>query len=387
MNTNMNYYEMLDVDRTATEAEIKKAYIRKIRIYSNETHPVEFQALTKAHKTLSDPAARKEYDKAGSRDPHYDRLLAEVDEQMGKENYYRAIDLCDEILRKYHKDADARVYKGYAFMNLNRIHEAHQVANRLRVDEPDNPEYLELSATIYFNEKNYYKASDLFNRLTNLEPNVSSYFLRLSNCYFHLGKIREATQALERKVSRGVTIDDYRLLSELYFGYVNQNDYQGSARALNQIKALPQNESEKRAVIELLIDDCADLSQSYSGFNDLIGAVRVLNNRTYADVNQWLDNIGRHDGNHARHEVNAGHQESAATTYDQSYNEVADGGDGRGSVLVSIIIGIIASIIFTPIVGIIVGFVYYFHAENIKAFLTCAVYIIIAIAIMGFFFF
>ncbi|WP_456279026.1 J domain-containing protein [Bacillus sp. AK128] len=57
-----NYYKVLGLSETATDADIKKAYFKKIRQFPNETHPVEFQLLTKAYKILSDQEQRTHYD-------------------------------------------------------------------------------------------------------------------------------------------------------------------------------------------------------------------------------------------------------------------------------------------------------------------------------------
>ncbi|MEH7235770.1 J domain-containing protein [Bacillus sp. JJ1562] len=57
-----NYYKLLGVAETATDIEIRKAYIKMIRQFPNESHPEEFQLLTKAYKTLSDKEQRSYYD-------------------------------------------------------------------------------------------------------------------------------------------------------------------------------------------------------------------------------------------------------------------------------------------------------------------------------------
>jgi len=60
----MNYYEILNIDRSATDADIKKAYRR----LAAKHHPdrggdtKKFQEIQAAYDVLSDPAKRAEYD-------------------------------------------------------------------------------------------------------------------------------------------------------------------------------------------------------------------------------------------------------------------------------------------------------------------------------------
>ncbi|HEX7515620.1 MAG TPA: DnaJ domain-containing protein, partial [archaeon] len=68
---NRDYYEVLGVDKTATEAEIKKAY-RKLAL---KYHPDvcadkseaedKFKEITEAYETLSNPSKRSTYDRVG----------------------------------------------------------------------------------------------------------------------------------------------------------------------------------------------------------------------------------------------------------------------------------------------------------------------------------
>lgn len=65
---NTNYYNVLGVDKAATQNEIKKAY----RDLSKKHHPDKggdqeiFAQISEAYEVLSDPAKRKEYDETGT---------------------------------------------------------------------------------------------------------------------------------------------------------------------------------------------------------------------------------------------------------------------------------------------------------------------------------
>ncbi len=63
-----NYYEILGVSKTATQAEIKDKYRKLARQYHPDLHPNDeecakkFKEINEANETLSDPEKRKKYD-------------------------------------------------------------------------------------------------------------------------------------------------------------------------------------------------------------------------------------------------------------------------------------------------------------------------------------
>jgi DnaJ domain len=69
--TGKTHYQVLDVDPSAGEDEIKKAYKRLARIYHPDLNPKRprsaedrFKQLQAAYDVLSDPALREEYDRS-----------------------------------------------------------------------------------------------------------------------------------------------------------------------------------------------------------------------------------------------------------------------------------------------------------------------------------
>ena len=88
-----NLYSLLGVDKTATNAEIKKAYRRLVFVYhpdKNKTDPdagSKFANITRAYKILSNPDSRRIYDETGDYDDE-DEGKINIAETL---NYFRKI--------------------------------------------------------------------------------------------------------------------------------------------------------------------------------------------------------------------------------------------------------------------------------------------------------
>lgn len=76
----IDYYNVLGIDKNATEADIKKAYRKQARKYHPDVNPDDknaahkFTEVSEANEVLSDPEKRKKYDKYGKDWKHADQF-------------------------------------------------------------------------------------------------------------------------------------------------------------------------------------------------------------------------------------------------------------------------------------------------------------------------
>jgi curved DNA-binding protein len=74
----IDYYKILEIEKNATDADIKKAYRKLARKYHPDLNPNDatakkkFQQINEANEVLSDPEKRKKYDKYGKDWQHGD---------------------------------------------------------------------------------------------------------------------------------------------------------------------------------------------------------------------------------------------------------------------------------------------------------------------------
>jgi curved DNA-binding protein len=86
----IDYYKILELDKSASEADIKKAYRKLARKYHPDLNPndqaakVKFQQINEAHEVLIDPEKRKKYDQYGKDWKHSEEFEKSRQQQQNR---------------------------------------------------------------------------------------------------------------------------------------------------------------------------------------------------------------------------------------------------------------------------------------------------------------
>jgi len=111
-----NYYDILDIPRSATVEEIKRAYRRLARKYHPDVNPGDklaeekFKDVSEAYEVLSDPVKRQQYDRFGqylrqggfqSNRPPSRETMGDMPEEVDFSQYGDFQEFVDQLLGKF----------------------------------------------------------------------------------------------------------------------------------------------------------------------------------------------------------------------------------------------------------------------------------------------
>ncbi len=89
----IDYYKILEINKNATEADIKKAYRKLARKLHPDLNPNDkdaqgkFQQINEANEVLSDPEKRKKYDQYGKDWKHADQFEQQSKQQQSNQHF------------------------------------------------------------------------------------------------------------------------------------------------------------------------------------------------------------------------------------------------------------------------------------------------------------
>lgn len=118
-----NYYEILGIQKNATQDEIKRAYFKKVRMHSPEKDPENFKLIREAYDVLSNENLRRAYDAK----EYQDKAKKEIEEAiklMEAHAFERALAILQKLMGGEIRLAICYVLMASCYIRLNLLDKA-----------------------------------------------------------------------------------------------------------------------------------------------------------------------------------------------------------------------------------------------------------------------
>jgi hypothetical protein len=240
----MNYYQILGVNEEADLREIKKAYARKIREFSPETHPEEFNKLREAYEILSSENKKAEYDAHIQYGDEIQTLLDSASAALDVNDFNTAIREYKKILLLEPKLTYARNYLALAYGYSENYEECIELLKELIAEYPENPLY-------YFNFGHAYNKSGRKEEAFNtwkLCFDLDTTHLETLSCIvdvcIDLNYIEQAEELINH---RAKGIKDLPYYFELFRLYIKTNNHSSLQALIKKLfKEIPMESIEEK---------------------------------------------------------------------------------------------------------------------------------------------
>lgn len=197
-----DYYSILEIDRTASKREIRKAYLRLVKRYHPDAgrgDTERFRLILEAYKILGDERKREEYDRSFFGSQRIEKVEKEKRDASREASRIRAE-------RLYHEGMEA-----YRIGDYSRAIEFLHIAANL---SSSNPLYLtNLGLALSKKRRRLHEARDWCEKAVRLDPYNPAYCINLGVVYREAGLSKMA----ERYFNKALRLDpdNRRAIEEL----------------------------------------------------------------------------------------------------------------------------------------------------------------------------
>ncbi|THE12321.1 hypothetical protein E1I69_11505 [Bacillus timonensis] len=196
-----NYYQLLEINKTSTDADIKRAYFRIIKKYPVDQYPEEFKTIRIAYDTLRNSQTRKEYDAKMLHGDLVEQLKNEAMNAYTNDEFEDAKRLFKEVLTIVPTLTETRNYYALSFLFTEEYHQALQHFKMVVHEEPENTTY----------QLNYGRALEkcgkeeeairLYKKMYIMEPDNMDPLFQLIDLYLNRNETFNALKTLDQAIS------------------------------------------------------------------------------------------------------------------------------------------------------------------------------------------
>jgi Flp pilus assembly protein TadD len=231
-------YDLLGIEKTADQTQIKRGYFNQVRKYPPERFPEEFKALRAAYETLSDGKKRAEYDEIGAMPEAVALVFNEAQRANQLGLHAEASDLYRKILKRSPKLAKVKEEYAWSLKAEGKSGKAMEVWESLCNQEPGNQEYAVQLARAYDQRGWSKKAITQFRRAVKIDESNGECWSDLIYCMIKGGETAEAKRVCREALETIGEENGYIPLYVHAFLLIGESDVAAAETYLQAILAL-----------------------------------------------------------------------------------------------------------------------------------------------------
>ncbi|MGL4819881.1 MAG: J domain-containing protein [Bacilli bacterium] len=291
-----NNYEILGVSEDASETDVRRAYNRRIRQYSNETFPEEFKIIRKAYDAVRQPLERErrqQIDWAEKNQIAFRQVEAFLKVQKYRfalEALQRMQNLNTEEEKEWHS-----VLKVKCFVGLEQNEDALKVLEEMEWSDRHADFVGRMRVSLYLDTGQLKQAELAARALLRRDDKQALAYGFLVHIYHKLGQTEEALFYIQTAARKAVftTADAQPLLMWLILCRDQQATGESYAHLYITLIELPFDSSERAALLQHLMN-LSEETRTTADFGWYMALVRRLNVPESTLVNRWLSEKDAH---------------------------------------------------------------------------------------------
>ena len=246
-----NYYEILNINKDATQEEIKSGYKKMLRKYPPEKEQEKYKEIREAYDTLKDEKSRKNYDAYFHHEKDIKTLEDKYTEYMEAKNYNEAEKVLKKILIISPEIAHIKDKLGKVFFLEEKYNKSIEIYKELIKEYPHNVDYLIKLGGNYQKIEKYEISRMYFLTAYALDTSSSEAISGVVHSCIKENKISEAIDFLNENIEKDDKLDfeDFFALSKLLECYIIKNDMSSLKETLEKIEKIAPEDEESKGFI------------------------------------------------------------------------------------------------------------------------------------------
>jgi tetratricopeptide (TPR) repeat protein len=246
MSSDTDPYVTLGVARAATQAEIKAAYFRAVAESPPETHPVRFQQIQEAYRTLSNLERRRAFDEQEKVPDRLRKELAECERRYGSDPEPHEWHL-RKLISEYPESSKPRMALATLYLETKRADKAIPVLTDIVAKDPVNATHAVMLGAALCEIGSMEEAIAHLKHAIVLDGSRIDAYRLLARGLAKLDRLADARSVLERGILADGVVDlgDLPLYIDLLLIHARSNDWPSMQSTVDQfVHAIPKGDRE-----------------------------------------------------------------------------------------------------------------------------------------------